>query len=203
VHCSGATELDALQPAADAGAWIGGFHPLQIFSDPLRAADLLAGSRVAIEAAPPLEAELHALAALLGMHPLRLPPGARARYHGGASFAASFLLSLLQEACALWAGFGIGEEEALQALMPLARGTLEAAAAKGLPGALAGPLSRGDVGVVQRHLRAMAEAGPAHLAFYRELSQRQLELAQRAGRLDTDQLAALQRVLDAADPPRS
>jgi predicted short-subunit dehydrogenase-like oxidoreductase (DUF2520 family) len=200
IHCSGATELGALRPAAEAGALTGGFHPLQIFSDPLRAADLIPGSSVAIEAAPPLEAELQALAALLGMCPLRLPPGARARYHGGASFAASFLLSMLQEACALWAGFGIAEDDALQALMPLARGTLEAAAAKGLPGALAGPLSRGDVGVVERHLQAMADAGPEHLAFYRELSRRQLELARRAGRLSTAQLAALNDALNAARP---
>ena len=33
IHCSGATELTALQAAADAGAAVAGFHPLQIFSD--------------------------------------------------------------------------------------------------------------------------------------------------------------------------
>jgi predicted short-subunit dehydrogenase-like oxidoreductase (DUF2520 family) len=196
IHCSGATELDALAPARAAGALVGGFHPLQIFSDPLRAAELLAGSSVAIEADEPLQGELLALAAQLRMHPLRLPPGGRALYHGAAGFAASFLLSMLQEACALWAALGIDEADALQALMPLARGTLEAAAAKGLPQAMAGPFARGDVGVVARHLEAMAAAGPQHLALYLEFSRRQLDLAHRAGRLDAAQLEALQRLVD-------
>lgn len=197
VHCSGATEVSVLDPACRRGALTGGFHPLQIFSDPKRAIDLLPGSTVAIEGPPALEAELTELAGLLQMRALVLPAGARALYHGGASYAASFLLSMLQEAAAIWSGFGIGEEEALQALLPLARGTLEAAAAKGLAGALAGPISRGDVGVVERHLRALEALGPPHAAFYRELTRRQLQLARASGRLQEQQLAAVQFAINA------
>jgi predicted short-subunit dehydrogenase-like oxidoreductase (DUF2520 family) len=197
VHCSGATELDALAGAAAHGAQVGGFHPLQIFSDPERAVDLLPGSAVAIEAEGPLEAELHGLAARLGMKPLRLPPGQRALYHGAASFAASFLLSLLHEATTLWQALGIAEADALQALLPLSRGTLDAAAAKGVAGAIAGPISRGDVGVVQRHLAALGALGEAHRAWYRQLSHSQVNLAEQAGRLTAQQAEALRRVLDA------
>lgn len=197
VHCSGATELDALAGAAAHGAQVGGFHPLQIFSDPERAVDLLPGSAVAIEAEGPLEAELHGLAARLGMKPLRLPPGQRALYHGAASFAASFLLSLLHEATTLWQALGIAEADALQALLPLSRGTLDAAAAKGVAGAIAGPISRGDVGVVQRHLVALGALGEAHRAWYRQLSHSQVNLAEQAGRLTAQQAEALRRVLDA------
>jgi len=164
VHCSGATEVSVLQPAADAGAVIGGFHPLQIFSDPVRALDLIAGSSVAIEGPPELEAQLRHLAGLLGMHPIRLPPGARALYHGGASYAASFLLSMLNEAVAAWRSFGVDEAQALQALLPLAQGTLAAAASKGLSAAVAGPVSRGDAGVIARHLAAFEALGPEHAA---------------------------------------
>ncbi|MEY4710656.1 MAG: hypothetical protein RIS88_106, partial [Pseudomonadota bacterium] len=34
VHCSGVTEVAALDAAAAAGAAIGGFHPMQTFGDP-------------------------------------------------------------------------------------------------------------------------------------------------------------------------
>lgn len=191
VHCSGATEVSVLEPAARCGALTGGFHPLQTFSDPARALDLLAGSTVAIEGPPALEAQLRQLAELLAMRTVVLPPGARALYHGGASFAASFLLSMLQEAVAIWRSFGIDEADALQALLPVARGNLEAAASKGLAGALAGPISRGDVGVIQRHLQALDRLGPEHGAFYRELSRRQLELARQSGRLSEEQLSRM------------
>lgn len=195
VHCSGATEVAVLEPAARAGALIGGFHPLQIFSDPAHAARLLAGSTVAIEGPPELGAELRELAQRLGMTPLRLPPGVRALYHGGASFAASFLLSMLQEAVEIWRSFGIDEQQALQALLPLARGTLDAAASRGLAGSLAGPVSRGDAGVVARHLQALERLGPGHAAFYRELTRRQIELARASGRLDAARIAQLQALV--------
>lgn len=194
VHCSGATEVGALAPAAESGALTGGFHPLQIFSDPERALDLIAGSSVAIEGPPALEARLREIAARLGMHCIHLPPGARARYHGGASFAASFLLSMLHEAAVVWASFGVDEASALKALLPLARGTLDAAQARGIAPAQAGPVSRGDAGVVRRHLEAMQALGPEHAAFYRELTRRQIELAAMNGRLDA---AALQALRDA------
>lgn len=195
MHCSGATEVSVLQPAADAGAAIGGFHPLQIFSDPQRAVALLPGSSVAIEGPPALEAQLQQLATTLGMHPLRLPPGARALYHGGASYAASFLLSMLNEAVSAWRSFGIDEAQALQALLPMARGTLDAAAAKGLSAAVAGPVSRGDAGVIARHLAAFTVLGPEHAALYREMTRRQLELVQATQRLSEEQAGRVRRVI--------
>lgn len=195
VHCSGATELTALAAAVSRGATIGGFHPLQIFSDPERAAQLLAGSTVAIEAEPPLREELLRLAALLGMQPLQLPPGARAAYHAAASFSASFILSLLDEAVQIWAGVGLPQQQALQALLPLARGTLQAAEKRGLAGALSGPVSRGDVGVVAGHLQVLDSLGAEHGAFYRELSRRQLDLARASGRVDEQALNRLALLL--------
>lgn len=203
VHCSGATEVSVLQPAADAGAAIGGFHPLQIFSDPERAVALLAGSSVAIEGPPALEAQLYQIAHTLGMHPLRLPPGARALYHGGASYAASFLLSMLDEAVSAWRAFGIDEAQALQALLPMAHGTLAAAASKGLSAAVAGPLSRGDAGVIARHLAAFNALGPEHAALYREFAQRQLELVQRTQRLSEAQAERVRQVVDLPPTDRS
>jgi predicted short-subunit dehydrogenase-like oxidoreductase (DUF2520 family) len=199
VHCSGATELAALGAAAAAGSQIGGFHPLQIFSDPARALALLAGSAVAIEVsdgAHALSADLLELARLLQMEPLQLQPGTRAAYHGAASFAASFLLSLLDEAVQVWAQIGLPPEAALQALLPLARGTLDAAQARGLAGALSGPMSRGDSGVVAAHLQAFDRMGGSHGAFYRELARRQLSLARSSGRLDEAALRALSRLLE-------
>jgi predicted short-subunit dehydrogenase-like oxidoreductase (DUF2520 family) len=195
VHCSGATEVSVLQPAADAGATIGGFHPLQIFSDPARAIELLSGSSVAIEGPPALEARLHEIASVLGMRALRLPPGARALYHGGASYAASFLLSMLAEVVSVWRSFGIDEAQALQALLPMAHGTLDAAASQGLSAAVAGPVSRGDAGVIARHLAAFTALGPEHAALYREMTLRQLALVQVTQRLSEAQVAAVRAAL--------
>jgi predicted short-subunit dehydrogenase-like oxidoreductase (DUF2520 family) len=195
VHCSGATPLDALAAARAAGAQVGGFHPLQIFSDPETARALLAGTSVAIEADGGLQALLHQLAHALGMKPFALPAGGRAAYHAAANLAASFLLSMLDEACQVWAAAGLPAEQALDALLPLSRGTLAAAQQRGLAGALSGPISRGDTAVVAGHLQALQAMGVAHGDFYRQLALRQLALAEQAGRLDAAALARLRQAL--------
>ncbi len=196
VHCSGATERSALDAAAAAGATTAGFHPLQIFSDPQRARATLPGSTVAIECEAADEALLQAVAAALRLQPIRLPAGARARYHAAAGFAASFLLPALHEAVGLWRSFGLDEAAALQALLPLARGTLEAVSARGTAGALSGPISRGDLGVIERHLQALDALGPTHGALYRVLSLYQLDLARQSGRLSPEQIEAIRQHLE-------
>jgi len=202
VHCSGATSLDALSAARAAGAIAGALHPLQIFSAPVASAEaaltLLAGSRAAVEAeGAALQARLEGLARALGMQAFALPTGARAAYHAAASYAASFLLSMLEEAGAIWRDAGLPPEAALAALLPLARGTLAAAEARGLAGALSGPISRGDAGVVAAHLQALEAQGRA--GFYRVIAQRQLELARAGGRLDAAALARLEKLLGDVD----
>lgn len=195
VHCGGATEVAVLDPAAQRGALTGGFHPLQLFADPAVALQHMDGCTVTIEAPAQLEVVLRAVAGAVGYRAITLPPGSRALYHAGSCFAAGFLLSLLREACDLWNACGIGDEDALAALLPLARGTLATAQEKGLAGAQAGPFSRGDSGVVRKHLREVQALGDAHLALYRAIGPHQLRLARERGRLDAQALAALQAAL--------
>jgi len=195
VHCSGATEVAVLAAAAKQGAQIGGFHPLQLFADPVLALSRIRGSSVAIEAPEGLLATLQELAASVGYRPITLPPGVRGKYHAATNYSASFLLSLLREACDLWNTFGVDDEAALAALLPLARGTLDAAEARGLSGALAGPISRGDAGVVQRHVADLGTVGPESVAFYRIMAHRQLRLAKAKGNLSADALERLERAL--------
>ncbi|MDY7579153.1 DUF2520 domain-containing protein [Herbaspirillum sp. RTI4] len=196
VHCSGATEIAVLETAARAGAITGGFHPLQIFSDPQNTLGLLAGSTAGIEGAPELESILRELAVRLGMIPMLLPPGSRALYHCGSVLTGTFLLSLLNEAVRAWTAFGIDEQQALRGLLPVARGTLETAAIKGPVGALSGPISRGDSKVVARHLRALEQLSAEQADLYRQLAGRQLEMARINGKLQEIQLTALKAVIE-------
>lgn len=197
VHCSGATEIEALAPAQAAGARTGGFHPLHAFADPLVALENLPGCAVAVEAEPPLLDELNTIAHALQLAPLQLPPGSRALYHLSGSFAASFIDGLLHEAVELWrARLGVEREQALAALLPLARATLDSVASMGTVEALTGPISRGDVGTVARHMEALRRDHPRTLALYTLLAQRSLEMAIEKGVLTDAQRAELQRLLD-------
>jgi predicted short-subunit dehydrogenase-like oxidoreductase (DUF2520 family) len=195
VHASGAAEVDVLAPAAGRGAWIGGFHPLQSFTDPDVALAGLAGCVVAIEADGPLAARLVSLAQALGARPLPLPPGGRALYHGAAAFGAAFLVALLHEAVRIWRGFGLSEADALAALVPLARGTLDAVARDGTVRGLTGPIARGDVGTVARHVAAFDALDAGTAAFYREMAARVIPIALELGGLSPERAREIRKLL--------
>lgn len=192
VHCSGASEVALLSAATRQGAQIGGFHPLFLFAGLDDDAARMVGSAMTIEAPAPLLQTLQALAVAIGCRPLTIPTGERMRYHAGANYAASFLLCLLDEATQLWRAIGMPNDEARDALWPLVMGTLSAARERGLPGALAGPVSRGDAGIVARHTQALAEMGGDHALLYGLLTQRATGLARQRQQVDDTALRAIE-----------
>ena len=197
VHCSGATEVTALAPAAAAGAAIGGFHPLQTFTDTEAAIRTLPGCTVAVEADEPLFGTLTVMAQALGCHPIRLPPGARALYHASGSFASSLLVGLMNDALTLWEAFGVRREDAFRALLPLTKGTVAALEANGPIRSLAGPIARADVGTVERHIEALRQQVPALLPTYLEIARRSVPIAEAKGGASREKLNALRALLGA------
>lgn len=198
VHCSGATEVEDLAAARAQGAHIGGLHPLQTFGDPLAAARSLPGCTVTIEATWPLDATLVGLARMLGCPVNRLPPGARGLYHAAAGYTSQFINALLREASAMWQSWGADEQAALQALLPLVHGTLASIGEAGLAQGMPGPVSRGDVGSVRKHVLALAAFDAGTLPLYAALCERTVRLALAGQRIDEQTAGQVRAVLDSA-----
>lgn len=200
VHCSGAAELSVLNHAKQAGAQVGGFHPLQMFADPEVSARGLKGCAIAVEGEDPLAATLLRMVTDIGARPLRVPPGARAAYHAAAHYAGPFIAALLAEAVTIWGRIGIREDDALAALLPLVRGSLDAIEHSGLSRAMAGSVARGDVQTLQRHLASLGELDPKMQDFYRRLALQTVPLALAAGKLDSERAARIRELLQASSP---
>ena len=195
VHCSGATELTALDHAKSAGALTGGFHPMQMFANPDVAIEGLRGCTVGIEAEPDFRRELELLAARIGCEPLALPAGVRALYHASAYYVGPFLIALLKEGVELWKSFGASEADALRAMTPLLRGTVAAVLDGGLANGMGGCVARGDVGTIQKHLEALDARFPASGALYRELALRNVPLGIERGTLSAGRAAEIESLL--------
>jgi len=195
VHCSGATELAALDHARAAGAATGGFHPMQMFANPDVALEGLRGCTVGIEADGDFRRELELLAAGIGCEPLALPPGVRALYHASAYYVGPFLIALLKEGVELWKSFGASETEALRAMMPLLRGTVAAVLDGGLANGMGGCVARGDIGTILKHLDALDARFPASGALYRELALRNVPLGIERGTLGATRAAEIENLL--------
>ena len=196
VHCSGVTEVAALDSAARYGAATGGFHPMQTFGDPAAAVRSLPGCTITIEAEEPLNATLVALAERLECRVNRLPPGMRGRYHAAAGYTSQFINALFREASTIWQSWGATEEDAVRALLPLARGTLAAIDSAGIARGMPGPVSRGDVESVEKHVAALSTLAPDILDFYRLVCDRTIPLAIERGAIDAEIARRIRNILE-------
>ena len=184
LHCSGAHSVDILGPAKRLGAAVGSFHPLQTFADVDQAIANLPGSTFALEAEEPLLSTLKELTHLLDGNWVELKPGDKVLYHAAAVFACNYLVTLVKLALDLWKDFGVSSKEATRALLPLLRGTINNIENIGLPDCLTGPVARGDLGTIERHLTALDAKNPSLLTAYRELGLQTIPIALAKGKVN-------------------
>jgi predicted short-subunit dehydrogenase-like oxidoreductase (DUF2520 family) len=159
VHCGGVLTLAALDAARDAGALPGCLHPLQSFPNGAADAERFPGITFGVEAAPPLDAGLEAIARDLGAFTVRLEGVDRSLYHAAAILASNDVVALMAAATRAWTLAGLPATAARPALGPLLTNVARNVATQELIEALTGPVARGDVGTVERHLEALDADG--------------------------------------------
>ena len=107
-------------------------------------------------------------------------------YHAAAVAASNYLVSVIHLALALNKAAGLPGDISFNALLPLIKGTLNNIGARGMPDALTGPISRGDVETVAAHLQAIEKDAPGLLPLYRCLGLYTVDLAKAKGTLNQE-----------------
>jgi predicted short-subunit dehydrogenase-like oxidoreductase (DUF2520 family) len=212
VHTSGVTSVAALAAAEARGAWTGGLHPMLpimdtelspriTFSVPwvAEAPDVTFGVEAEDE---PLHSWLAAIVKALNGVALWLRPGQdRARYHAAGVIASNYVVTLFAEAIGLLKTLNSGGNETTderilgQTLVHLVDHTLQNIKAVGTVQALTGPIARGDVGTVRKHLEALEQEDPELADLYRLLGRRTARLAAERG-LDAERLKRIRKSLE-------
>lgn len=155
LHTCGAKGPEALSALAKRGIYCGAIHPLQTISDPESGAEALDGVSFAVAGDPvALEWAEHIVRVAKG-RVLRIASERRPLYHAAAVMASNYVTALMSAAEELLIAAGVDSEEALPALGPLARTSLENTLRQGPMAALTGPIERGDVATVESHLAAL------------------------------------------------
>ncbi|MFZ3101084.1 MAG: DUF2520 domain-containing protein [Desulfitobacteriaceae bacterium] len=179
VHCSGSLSSQVLRVEEDAAVKCLSIHPLQTFANVSEALKLLPGTHYGVEGEAQAIGEQ--LVQDLGGIAHCLTATNKTSYHAGAVVASNFLVVLAVYAVQLFAQAGISSEDALEALLPLMKGTLHNLGEVGIPRALTGPIARGDIDVVRGHLKQLSTQ---QAEIYRVLGAVALELGQAKWRLD-------------------
>ena len=128
----------------------------------------------------------------MGAEPVRVPEAARPLYHAALAHGANHLATLVNDCVDLLRGTGIANAERM--LGPLLSAALDNSLRHG-DRALTGPVARGDIGTVSRHLAVLDDQAPEVEPCYAALAARTAARAAEAGLLDTDAAAEITELL--------
>ena len=192
LHTSGANPARTiLAPAVPFVRAVGTLHPLVSFADPRVAVEMLKEVAFGIEGDEPARAIAKRIVGAPG-GPGRLQGAENlALYHAGAVMASNYVVAMADTAQTLLVRAGVPPEQALPALIPLLKSVVHNLEQLGLPGALTGPVERGDVSSVERHLKTLEARAPELLALYRLVGRDVLRLAREKTKLEAAAAARL------------
>ena len=155
LHSSGARSSRELEPLRARGAAVGSLHPMQTF---VRASEAtLGGVSFAVEGDPAAVRVGRRIAHDVGGSVFTIRPEAKVLYHAMGSFCSPMVVASLSTAERIAKAAGIPPTAAKRIIHPLLQQTIANYLSKGTVAAFSGPINRGDVNTVRKHLEALRE----------------------------------------------
>lgn len=190
IHCSGVLNSSVLEPLKQHGCSLASLHPLKSFKAGYLSADAFAEVPIIIEGDEPACRWLEQVLSGLNAQVLSILPEAKALYHAAAVMASNYLVTLAAASEQLMADTGLEQHVAHKLITQLMKGTLANIEQNSTTAtALTGPLMRGDIGTLTRHVHAISD--PAISRLYKAAGLATLPLTQ----LNQDKKVQIQRLL--------
>jgi predicted short-subunit dehydrogenase-like oxidoreductase (DUF2520 family) len=177
LHTSASLPVSALDALSARGASVGVMHPIVSFASKARP-PALAGATFVLGGSPAAVTAGRAIARRVGARAIARPIHGP-RYHAALALVANGAAALAGAAERELVRAGLPSSDARRAIGALLRSVAHNVGAVGMPGALTGPIARGDAGAVRTQRAALA--GTPSGALYDALAPALLAEAQRAG----------------------
>lgn len=167
-HSSGALSSDVLSPLKRKGASTASLHPMMTF---------VPGATPRMEEVPfAVEGDSRAVSVArrivrdLGAESFAIKKTAKPLYHALGSFSSPLIVAALVTAERVGRGAGLTASQTRRVMAPILRQTMKNYAERGAAAAFSGPIKRGDLKTVLRHLKAL-KGVPSASEVYRALVQ--------------------------------
>jgi len=193
-HTSGLLAARVLAPLRKQGALVASVHPVQAFPRKDVPPSIFRGITWGLEGDPAAVAAAEEMVRGLRGNVLLLSEKDKPLYHAACSLASSAMIALGWTASGLLGAAGIDEQAAAGMLFPLVQGTLQNVKNLGPEKALTGPILRGDIATVRKHLEALRDDPPAR-GVYLVMGKQILRLAEKNG-LPAGRVRILKRLLE-------
>jgi predicted short-subunit dehydrogenase-like oxidoreductase (DUF2520 family) len=197
LHVAGALGAEPLAALRGACAGVGQMHPMISFATRRWAPDIARGN-VHVQGDPRAVARARSLARLLGMTPRTVPHLDPIAYHAAAGLVANGAAALAAVGAELLVRAGVAREIAPKMLGPLLRSVAENVERLGFPEALTGPVRRGDVSGLEKHLSTLRAKLPEAVGLYLAAARAQLPLARAIAEAPAASFDAIESSLAAA-----
>ena len=178
-HCSGVLASDILKPLQDIGCFIASIHPLKAFRADHVEHDAFHECHCVVEGDKEAVMFLNQYFSEMGAHIIPIAASNKSAYHAAAVMASNYLVTLAHCSIELLKNIGIDETDARAMIYPLMQGSLNNLNQTDSPAqALTGPLARGDIKTIERHLEIIHT--PQIDALYRAAGLATLPMIQQA-----------------------
>jgi predicted short-subunit dehydrogenase-like oxidoreductase (DUF2520 family) len=194
IHFSGALPSTVLSPAKSLGAFIGSMHPLQSVASK-NVTNAFQGVTFSIEGDEAARGVMKGIIDDLGATHILIETQSKCLYHAAAAIACNYLVTLEDAAIELMEEAGIGRENAFKVMGPLIRATLKNIESIGTEQALTGPIARGDVETVKRHVEEIEARKPKWLSLYKLLGLHTLDIATAGDTVSERDAETLRKIL--------
>ena len=171
-HSSGALASDELNVLRRRGAALASVHPMMTF---VRGSiPSLQGVAFALEGDAKAIRVARRVTRDLGGDAFPIPKTCKIAYHAWGGFSSPLLVAMLVTAEQVARAAGLSPTQARKIMLPIVKQTLANYSALGPAGAFSGPIVRGDVPIVRKHLRTLQKI-PGAKEVYMALSRAALE----------------------------
>jgi predicted short-subunit dehydrogenase-like oxidoreductase (DUF2520 family) len=162
-HSSGALTSDVLAPLQRAGAHAASLHPMMTFVPGTQ--PRLKGIPFAVEGDRQAVAAARRIVGALGAEVFAIRKDKKVLYHALGSFSSPLLVATLATAERVGLGAGLSREQTRKIIAPILQQTLRNYLDRSAAAAFSGPIKRGDLNTVRRHLRELKRVPEAREAY--------------------------------------
>lgn len=156
-HLSGSLSSDVFSGVEELGAYPISIHPMFAFSNRESVYQQLKEASFTLEGHPRAVSAWREIFKALGNGAVPIDKAVKAKYHGAASLLSNHVLAVLATGYELLEECGFSREEARSFSQFLVKNNVEHAILEGCVKSLTGPIERGDIGTVEKHLSVMEE----------------------------------------------
>jgi len=187
-HSSGALASDELKVLRRRGASVASVHPMMTF---VRGSiPSLKGITFALEGDAKAIRLARRITRDLGGYAFSISRRSKSAYHAWGGFSSPLLVAMLATAEQVARTAGLSSTQARKIMMPIVRQTLANYIALGPAGAFSGPIVRGDVSIVRKHVRTLRKI-PQAKEVYVALARAAMQYLPSRNRKELGKLLAL------------